>query len=332
MQLRKEKNEELNEQPETEVYKSALLTDDVALKDKKNRLIKERLFILSAIIIQLTVFAIFYIYAHLQSFMMAFQLRINDQTIWTVQNFKDIFEHLGSELSGKNVGLYATNTFKYFLLGQIMFPIAFMTSYFMYKKIPLAGAYRILFFLPSVVSSVVWSNIYRNLVGVHGPIAGIVQSIGGYDYVPKIIGDSRFEFGAVVGYSLWFGVASNFVLYSGTLTRIPKELIEVGMLDGIKWYQELIKVIVPLVWSTVSTVWLMSLMGIFTASGNILLLGTGEKTYSLGHYMFLQVYNQPETSNSYNYSSALGLLLTICTLPVVFIVQWLLGKVENVEY
>jgi len=311
---------------------SVVLADETALKEKRARLIKERLFILSAIIVQLSVFAVFYIYANLQSFMMAFQVRVNDKTVWTLQNFKDIWEQLGQNVSGKRLGLYATNTFKFFLLGQILFPIAFMTSYFMYKKIPLAGAYRILFFLPSVISSVVWSNIYKNLVGVHGPIASLVQTLGGHENVPLLIGNSDFEFGTLIGYSLWFGVASNFVLYSGTLTRIPKELIEVGMLDGIKWYQELVKVIVPLVWSTVSTVWLMSLMGIFTASGNILLLGTGESTYTLGHYLFLQVYNQPETSNSYNYSAAIGMVLTVLTLPVVFIVKYLLEKVENVEY
>ena len=79
----------------------------------------------------------------------------------------------------------------------------------------------------------------------------------------------------------------------------------------------------------------MSLMGIFTADGQILLLtggGPDNSTQTLGYYLFTQVYGKAETSQTYNYSSAIGLVLTVLTLPVVFVVKYLLEKVENVEY
>ena len=303
------------------------------LDDKKKNILKEKAFILSAIIIQLTVFAVFYIYCNFSSILMAFQLRDGTGNVfWTFQNFTDFFTDLFKGDQGE-LFLAAKNTFKFFLLGQIMFPIAFMTSYFMYKKIPGYKAFRILFFIPSVLSSVVWTFLYREIVGTQGPIAQVWQVIGGLADPPTFLTDQRYALAFVMLYSIWFGIAGNFVLYSGTLTRIPNEIIEVGRLDGIKWHKELVSVIVPLVWPTISTVWLLSLMGVFTASGEILLLTGGSYgTNTLSYFLFTKVYNVPETSNTYNYSAAIGLVLTMLTLPIVFTVKHFLEKVENVEY
>lgn len=303
------------------------------MNELKKRKLREYAFVYSAIIVQLTVFAVFYVYCNLKSILMAFQLRdAAGKVSWTFDNFTRIFKDFTSTNSGE-LWLATGNTFKFFLLNQILFPIAFLNSYFLFKKIPGYKIYRILFFIPSILSSVVWSNLFKYIVGTEGPIAMLWQSIGGLDSPPTFLTDNRYALGTVMLYSVWFGLIGNFVLFSGTLSRIPNELFEVGKLDGIKWGQELVKVIVPLVWPTISTVFLLSLMGLFTASGNILLLTNGSyNTMTLSHYLFTRVYGNPDTSNSYNYASAIGLILTGLTLPIVFTVMHFVNKIENVEY
>ena len=308
------------------------------LTDKKRNILKERIFIYGIIAIPLIAFAVFYIGINFRSILMAFQLRNTDpitgeQTIyWTLDNFKNIWLDLNRGDQG-DLMLATRNTFIFFLLGQITFPISFATSYFLWKKVPLSGVYRLLFFIPSILSSVVWSNIYKEMIGAQGPIAQLHQAITGATEPYTYLTDNRYALTAVIGYSLWFSLTGNFVLYSGTLTRIPKELEEAGQLEGITPWQELIHVVVPLVWPTVSTIWLMGLIGFFGASGNILLLtGGAYNTNTLSYYLFTRVYNVPETSNLYNYSSALGIVMTLLTLPVVFIVRRLLEKVPPAEF
>lgn len=302
-------------------------------KIKRKEELKKNLFVFSIIIVQLIVFAIFYVYCNFKSILMAFQQRVfGGKTIWTFDNFIQIFQDVKKGMDGQ-LWLATKNTFKFFLLSQILFPISFINSYFLYKKVPGHKIFRIVFFVPSILSAVVWSTLYKNIVGTDGPIAAIWQMIGGLESRPTFLTDTRYALGFVMLYSIWFGVVGNFVLFSGTLTRIPDELIEVGDLDGITWHTELIKVIVPMVWPTISTVWLLSLMGLFTASGEILLLTGGSyDTMTLSYYLFTRVYSVPETSNLYNYSSAIGLVLTLLTLPIVFIVQFFLNKVEDVQY
>ena len=308
------------------------------LTDKKKNILKERVFIYSIIAIPLISFVIFYIGINGGSILMAFQLRkidpvtMQQETEWTFANFVRLWEDLTRGETSQLL-LCTRNTFIFFLLGQVCFPISFVTSYFLWKKVPLSGVYRILFFIPSILSSVVWSNIYKEIVGQNGPFNDLYLWITGTDYPIDFLIHNDYALPAVIGYSLWFSLTGNFVLYSGTLTRIPKELEEAGQLEGITWFQELIHVVVPLVWPTVSTVWLMGLMGLFGASGNILLLtGGAYNTNTLSYFLFDSVYHADKLSNSFNYASAVGIVMTLLTLPIVFVVQRLLEKVPPAEF
>ena len=84
---------------------------------------------------------------------------------------------------------------------------------------------------------------------------------------------------------------------------------------------------------TLSTVLLLSLTGIFTASGNLLLLtGGGAGTNSISFYIFQQVYGQAEDSTTFNLGSAIGMFFTLLTIPIVFTVRHFTNRVEDVQY
>ena len=136
-----------------------------------------------------------------------------------------------------------------------------------------------------------------------------------------------------MAYSVWMGIAGNFILFGGALSRIPTEVIEAGQLDGINWFTEMVKVIIPLIFPTLSTLILLQLTGLFMSSGSILLLTGGSyNTTTIAYYIFANVYKVPITSNQYNYAASVGLIFTVLTLPLVFVSRWLLNKVEDVQY
>ena len=308
------------------------------LTDKKKNLIKERCFVWGLLVIPLLYFFVFYFGMIVKTITMAFQLKNIDSitgevtTYWTFDNFKNVWADLTKGDQG-DLLMATRNTLLFFLLGQITFPIGFITSYFLWKKVPLAGVYRLLFFIPGMLSGVVWTNIYRELIGANGPIAQLHQAITGATEPYTYLTDNRYALIAVMGYSIWFCISSNFILYSGNLSRIPKELEEAGQLEGITPWQELIHVVVPLMWPMISTFWILSLVGLLGASGNILMLtGGAYNTNTLSHYLFTRVYNVPDTSNLHNFSSALGLVMTAITLPIVFFTRHMVEKIPPVEF
>ena len=214
-----------------------------------------------------------------------------------------------------------------------MLPVSFLTSYFMYKKIFLHGVFKIVFFLPSILSAVVWSSIFKLVLEPTGPIARFIQFINHEENPVVLLGEYKYALATVMAYSVWMGIAGNFILFGGALSRIPVEVIEAGQLDGIGWFTEMTRVIVPLIFPTLSTLLLLQLTGLFTSSGNILLLTGGSyNTSTISYFIFGNVYKVAQTSNKYNYAASVGFIFTVITLPIVFVSRWLLNKVEDVQY
>ncbi|MBR1867749.1 MAG: sugar ABC transporter permease [Clostridia bacterium] len=214
-----------------------------------------------------------------------------------------------------------------------MFPVGLITSSFMYKKILGHSVYRLVFFIPSILSSIVWSTIYKEMVSVEGPIVKVLMWLTSSDEPMLLLADPQYALKTVMGYSIWMGIAGNFILYGGAMSRIPVDVIEAGQLDGIGWLREMVQIIIPLIFPTMGTLLLLQLTGIFTASGNILFLTGGAfDTTTISYFIFQSVYKVPETSNKYNYASAVGLVFTMLTLPIVFVTRWLLNKIEDVQY
>ena len=301
---------------------------------KRKRTAYKYFFIITIIGFQLVNFAVFYVVQNFNSIVMAFQLKKQGDVFWTLDNFSRMFDAFFRAESGDYELIIAlTNTFRFFLLGLIMFPVSFVTSYFMYKKVFGHNFFRLVFFVPSILSAVVWTTLYKEIVGPDGPIVKLLMILQNSDEPMLLLADPKHAIRTVMAYSVWMGIAGNFILYGGALARIPTEVIEAGELDGIGWFREMISVIIPLIFPTIGMLLLLQLTGIFTASGQILLLTNGAfETNTLSFFIFQNVYNIPETSNQYNYASAVGIVFTLLTIPIVFIVRSLLNKIEDVQY
>ena len=94
--------------------------EKMALSDKKKVKLQEYGFVVSAIVIQLSVFVVFYIFCNFQSILMAFQLRdtSSGEVYWTFQNFSNIWDRLHAT-TGVNLWDATKHTFGFFILWQI---------------------------------------------------------------------------------------------------------------------------------------------------------------------------------------------------------------------
>ena len=282
------------------------------------------------VIVSLLHFSIFYIGVNYKSILLAFQTvdYVDSDGVlhyaWTLQHFKNFFAEMS--MSDTILPLAFKNTLKFFVVDSIiLFISGYVISYFLYKKISGTKLFRIFLYVPSIVSSVVVVAVFKNFVSLGGPFHQIVYKATGKE-LPSLFSD-QYALNTIMSYVVWRGIASNFILFTGAMNRIPEEIIESAKIEGCGWLREIWTFILPLTWDTVATLWLMSWIGIFSASGPILLFNTGESTYTLSYWIYLQV-----TSGSYSYPAAVGLLLTVVSFPLVLLIRGLLNLVETVEY
>ena len=132
----------------------------VVIKKRKMTLTR-KIFILSFTLIQIIHFLLFYVYINLDSFAMGFQKTVDGTTEWTLEHFAKVFEVLGDSQS--ELRLAFRNTFSTFFINLLMYPVGIIVSYFLYKKIRGHNVFRILFYLPTVVSGVVFAFVYKKM-------------------------------------------------------------------------------------------------------------------------------------------------------------------------
>lgn len=296
-----------------------------------NRRLKEILFSYGMLLIPLIQFAIFYIWINANSIMMAFQSFYGvaedggELFIWSADNFTRLFKELGNSEATVHIALI--NTMKYFAAGLCMIPVSFLVAYFLYKKVWGFKFFRIMFFLPGIISAVLFVATYKQLISYGGPIDKLLTLFG--MNIPNLLGDETKVTGTIIAYTVWTGLGVNMLLYQGAMSRIPQEVIEAGMLDGVPWWRELFQIIIPMVWPTISTTLILVITSMFNSTGPILLFfGAGESVDNAAHMTIsFWIYNQTAKANL-NYPATVGVFFTLVSVPVVFLVRWALNKVD----
>lgn len=300
---------------------------------KKKPINKMRIaFILFGITIPIISWLVFYLYPNFSAIVMAFK---NGQGLWSFDNFLKFFKEFEKPTS--EIRIAFRNTFITFAIGLVAFPFHVLVPFFIYKKVPFYKFFRIVFFFPSIIFSVAIAMVFSQMVGTEGAIAKIVQDIFNLDYVPELLADSQFANFTVWAHLLWLTFPGDLIVWSGTFARIPEDVLEAGRIDGVNWWKEFTRIILPMVWPTFALQMVLLGCGLFSATGSVFLLTSGEYgTMTISAWMYLTLYRgsgSSFTSNVYNYMSAVGLLLTAVAIILSLTIRKLTDKVfDEVEF
>lgn len=299
---------------------------------RKKQKITRTLFILSFTILPIIQWLLLYVYTNFSSIALAFTGSAGE---FTFSNFTRFFQEMQSETSELRIAF--RNTFLTFAILMITFPGKVLVSYFIYKKVPGHGFFRIVFFIPTVVFSVCTSMVFTRIVGTNGAIAKAIGEwleLGGS---PELLGDSRFANITVLLNMIWLQFPGDLIIWSGTFARIPQDVLESGRVDGTTWWTEFTRLVVPLVWPTVALKMVLLFSTIFAASGQVFLLTEGKfGTMTLQAWQYIRLLSHSGSfysSYGYNYLSAVGLMLTAIAVVIALTVRHITDKYfTEVEY
>lgn len=272
-------------------------------------------------------FFLFWLYPNFDSILLSFQ---NSHGEWTIGNYDYVLVNLFSA-SGEIFSEALRNTLIYFSVGYfITQTFNVILAYFFYKKIAGYRIFRFLFYMPNILATVIMVSVYKSMLGPQGPIMTAIYQWGWVQEPIRLFSDTRYAMWASVGYSVWLYVGAVMLWSSGAMARIPKQLLEAAALDGITPWREFIYIVLPMISGTLSTLYIIGIAGILSSGGATLYLTFGDYgTMTLSFWIFKQVYTGGGTGTS----SALGILMTLVTIPLIFIVKWLSGKISSdVEY
>lgn len=295
---------------------------------KKNT--KKSIFVFLMLIVPIIHFLIFYVYANFSSIMLAFQrLDQNGNYYFTWDNFIQVFD--GFRDDGGTLQQALKNSLIFFAWDTFfLLPISIVFSYLFAKKIKGHRFFRFMFFVPTIISGVALTTMYKFMLGNSGPIGYIYRFFTGADATPPFFAIEEYALTTILIYMLIFGFAGKILLIGGAMSRIPDTITDSASLDGVTMWEELFHIYIPMIWPTLSTILITTAAGILCTSGPILLLTNGAgNTYDISFYIF----NKVQVQGQYGVPAALGLVLTVVTFPIVMIVRHFVNKIyDDVEF
>lgn len=307
-------------------------------KKKKKMPLSRKIFIISMIIYPILHFLVFWLYVNIDSIIMAFQdfNYFEEKEIFVgLENFEwalDELYRLGkSDLINcikNSVLLFLSNNF-------VILPISIFCAYIFYKKVPGHKIFKVIFFLPNIISVVVLTLAFSFMFNTSfGPVNEFLKWIGLESIIPANgwFSDKKTAFIMVLIYCLWAGIGYNVVLLSGAIGRIPEEVIESGKLDGIGMWRELFVIVVPLIFPTITTLFVTGVTVIFTLFLQPMLLTGGGPFNHISGTISLFIVELVNASDLYK-AAAVGLLFSLVGIPLVQIVKFIFEKISpDVEY
>lgn len=289
---------------------------------------KKTIFYAVMVALPLLQFFIFYVCVNINSILLSFQSiekkmvdgKLYYEQTYTLDTLKEVIQNV---FKG-GMGVVWKNTFSSYLLTSLV--PAFLSvvfSYYIFKKFPFANTFKVLLFLPQVVSGLVLVIMYRYfVVDVLGTI---------FPNIPDLLDPARTgSFYTMVVFSILTSFGTSIMMYVGAMNNISESILEYAKLDGVSPVQELIFIVFPMVYPTFVTFLIVGLAGVFTNQLRIFdFYGSGAERYlqTFGYHMYAGVKDAGIDMTKYPYYAAMGILFTVLTVPVTFTVKYLLNKI-----
>lgn len=306
----------------------------VAVKEKINKAglfgnsskRRDLLFVLLLLIWPTLQFCVFYIGVNFNSFIMMFQTqtRVGTEIVvdTNISYFVDNWNWLKNEVF--TTGIFPTmikTSLLSWLVGILIgSPLGLLFSYYISKKFRGSQFFRIILYLPSIISAFVLIIMYKYMLNY--PIA---KSLGVFG---SLTGNSPLatRLFLIFGFNIWVGFGTSVLMYSNSMSEIEPEIFESAALDGASGFKEFFHISFPMIWPTYSVFFVNSVAFLFSNQANLYSMygpDCNPDMYTFGYYMFKTV-NSSRTY--YPQMALLGILLSAIAIPLTFGVRYLMEK------
>ena len=275
-------------------------------------------------------FAVFWVYCNLNSFRLTL-FRFNTQTAtyewYGLTRFINVAKGMfgDSDVYLKNGLINSLISFPVQVF--IILPLAFFMAYFLYKKLPGAGAFRVVFFLPSILSTVVLAMVFRyQFNSDFGSIDHLIRNLTGRETPDWFSSMSPTAMPLTFLFGVWAGLGYYVVLLNGAIQRLPSEIFEAGKIDGVTVWREMFQFVLPLIMPTYSMLFLTGSLAPFSYYLQPMLLcgpsgGVDGKTGTIA----LRVMSLMQNGATED-AAAIGLFMSLIGIPFVLLIKWITEK------
>jgi multiple sugar transport system permease protein len=195
--------------------------------------------------------------------------------------------------------------------------IGYLLALLLNQKVIGVGAWRTIFYFPSVLSGVAVIILW---ILVLNPEFGLINSMLAYVGIkgPNWLGDPQWALTSLVMMSLW-GVGSSMLIYLAGLQGIPTEMYEAAQVDGANEWQQFWHITIPMTSPVIFFNFVIGLIAALQTFDTAFIATNGGPAWSTYFYM-LHLFNTAFLELKMGYASALAWVLFLYILILTLLV------------
>ena len=238
------------------------------------------------------------------------------------------FENYADVLTHRNFGTAVRNSLIVVAVSlAIQLPLAMWCAIALAERSVSINMLRVLFFLPymlaEVAAGLIWKFVYD---GNYGLLPAVGDAIG-VD-MPFVLGDKFWVIPAIMLVITWKYFGFHMMIYIAGLQSIPSEVIEAARLDGVRKWQIVRHIKIPMIRSAIVISVFFAITGALQLFDLIIPLSNGGPSHS-SHTVVTFLYQFGILRMKLGFGGAVSVLLFIACVVVALAYRRILFRVEQ---
>lgn len=201
-----------------------------------------------------------------------------------------------------------------------MFLAIIFASILSREKIAGQNFFRIIFYIPNILSIAVIASIFAAIYGMdQGLINGFMRLFNSNHTNIPFLGDRMYVVYSIGFAMIWQAIGYYMVMYMSTMSQIPEHLYEAANLDGAGKIRQFFDITLPLTWQTIRTTLTFYVISNINIAFQIIKALTGGEPDGASLTLLNYQYEQAYTNSSFGYGLAIGV--------VVFLFSFILSAI-----
>ncbi len=219
--------------------------------------------------------------------------------------------------------------------GFFIFALAFLYTILINSGIWGKKFFRLVFFLPNVVSvvalSAMWAYIYNPRYGL---LNTSLKSVG-LDWLGSTLWTSPDNiFWAMMAALVWVFSGFFLILLMAGVDKIPADMYEAADLEGANLWQKFRFITLPMIRDVMTisfVIWIINAIKIFEFPFAFGFLQVPQQLYTLGIYLYIMGFGKRDPIYQLGYATAIGVVMLVLAFVLILLTRRLLRR-DQLEF
>ena len=254
----------------------------------------------------------------------------DDKTFVGLQNFQKLFQ------SDKFYQAFQNSVLLIVLVTIVTFSLSLIFAAMLSReKIKGQNFYRVIFYIPNILSvvviSAIFSAIYDPNLGLLNSFLNLFRGQAGVDNPTLWLGNQKIVIYSIVIAMVWQAIGYYMVMYMASMANIPESLYESASLEGAGRITQFFSITLPLIWTNIRTTLTFFIISTINMSFLFVRAMTNGGPDGASSVFLSYMYQEAYTNSSYGYGMAIGVMVFLFSFALAAVLNGV-TKREELEF